>query len=130
MFRSPHQLDWNSLSTTMLKPQADKAPSELKEIEQAVERLDGPRLTQKLDARCRHIRSYGLQRWDKVDITKLKHFNLKEELPQQLEPLWAELHGAQGGAELEQWTYEVLYMDHGLQPPRKFTEIMNHEFSL
>ena len=107
-----------------------RAPSDLKEIEEAIERRDGPLLTRKLDQKCRLIRSYGLQRWDKVDITKLKKFNLKEDLPPQLEPLWAELSGAQGGFELEQWTYEVLCMDHGLHPPRKFTETMSHEFSL
>ena len=129
MLRSPLQLNWNSLSTTMFSSQG-RAPSDLKEIEEAIERRDGPLLTRKLDQKCRLIRSYGLQRWDKVDITKLKKFNLKEDLPPQLEPLWAELSGAQGGFELEQWTYEVLRMDHGLQPPRKFTETMSHEFSL
>ena len=51
-------------------------------------------------------------------------------MPKQLQPLWAELHRTQGGAELEQWVDELLYLDHGINPPKKLLETLSHNFNI
>ena len=65
-----------------------------------------------------------------MNLTHLKKLNLAEDLPKQLQALWAELHGVQGGAELEQWVDELLYLDHGINPPKRLIETLLHSFNL
>ena len=57
-----------------------------------------------------------------MNLTHLKKLNLVEDLPKQLQALWAELHGVQGGAELEQWVDELLYLDHGINRKERDAE--------
>ena len=94
----------------MLACQESKAQSELQEKGGATEACDGARLSCKCNLKCQKLRARRLPRWDKVNLTHLKKLNLV---------LWAELHGAQGGAELEQWVDELLYLDHGINPPKR-----------
>ena len=110
----------------MLACQESKTRSDLQEKEEAIKARDDTRLTRKCDLECEKLRARGLARWDKVTLSHLKKFDLAEDLPRQLQPLWAELHGTQGGAELEQWVDELLYLDHGINPPKKLLETLSH----
>ena len=94
------------------------------EKEEAIKARDDTRLTHKCDLECEKLRACGLARWDKVTLSHLKKFNLAEDLPKQLQPLWVELHRTQGSAELEQWVDELLYLDHGINLPKKLLETL------
>ena len=44
--------------------------------------------------------------------------------------MWTELHGAQGGAEPEQWVGELLYLNHRINLPKNLLESLLHSFNI